>query len=57
MSAHIIVPVKPELSRDYDEGELVSIIENGKSFRMRLIAGAIKGDTIIRVVPLDQVQQ
>ncbi len=52
--AHIEVGTKP-LARNYDEGEEVIMIENGKKFRMRLIENAFAGETRIKVIPLDEV--
>ncbi len=50
----IIVRTLP-LPRDYDEGETVTLVEAGKDIRMKLIAGALKGEREVRVIPLDNI--
>jgi hypothetical protein len=50
--AYLVVRTLP-LPRDYDLGEVVTVVEKGKEFRMRLVREALKGDREIWVVPHD----
>lgn len=55
MIAHIELPLRDPLERDWDEGEVMELWEkDNKCWKMKLIAAALKGEKKVKVVPVDE---